>query len=678
MLRIAVLVSIAVLCGAINLRSQQFRRDNLAGHFDLAQPPPGDVESSLETSFVCVQQDQDIDIPKFHNRARGRSCKFTNLYRNKDGFMVLVVKGSPSHTKLAHSKRRVCVFPYARHEIMCPHVHVYETYEALESEVLAWKASMYHRYFPDLTLYFRWACPANPGHSLWDDLYPAFVSLNKFALENDTFLPYLETKLADCSWTLYPEKEAVKLNPQPGQLLNIRIADRSQIDLLDPVFGRLSSVWHSWTSVQTFTWREARFVRQFNHTHSIVEASCDHESVLVSNPQACKDHPSAHLDHPRAKLYLIVPSHWLKIKQVMTNLSMEQVIADFGAKKQNAEALIHYQLEHHIGGPYLLQFEKIVMGAGDANMILTPEVAIGGSRGPHWAMRKFRDRMLDTYNIARRPSPSLGRDTRVTFIANKRFGLNDSNEIRLSLSTLESQHHFSSRSKYLDYATVPNFKDQLQKIHDTDIYVSGPGTGMLNAPFLPDGAAVVNVGAWTAIKLGWNTTKSDVVPLFMEQQVVGGGTPYLHVLFRNFSESSRAFLERPSAPPGFYGDLSANLNSIDLVELVLKARQRMIHGKVSIEKELGNIEDNLSPEGVIFRKYCAADPDRCNQVLRARNFGPCKTFPELWYELMVDELGARYDICTLNHNLISTLRLKYGLHHFDGPQPVWIWEAGVV
>jgi len=649
---------------------------------DVILPGDGEVKNSVETVVTCVPEGLEFDMPKFSNRARDRSCKFSNLYRDVKGFMVLLVNGSASHRKLIDAKTQYCVTPHARRPVVCPRVKVYDTYESLKSDVLTWKTTMYHRYFPDLTLHFDWACPSNPAHSLWDDLYPAYVALNKFGLENKTFLPYIEAAIADCGWGMYTTNPSPNnTNPEPGEMVHIQMSDRSEMEPYGhlPLNSQSKSymIWQSWRSIQSFGWREAKFIGRFNRSHSLVEVSCDQKSLLVSEVQACKGLLSSKHDKPH--LLLKVPSDWLKVKQERNKAPMEQVIADFGAKRQNGEALNHYELNHHVVGDYFLQFETVVMGTGDGNMLLTPEVAIGGSRGPHWAMRKFRDRMLDVYNVTRRSSVRTGHDVRVLFIVNKRFDRKDGDQIEKAIKVLKAEHSIQADSKYLDYTTEPSFQEQLETVHGSDIYVSGPGTGMLNAPFLPDRGAVINLGAWTVIE-------GSIVPAIMEQQTVGGGTPYLHVLFRNFSESSQAFHDMPkvtSYPAGYHGDIiGANLSSTDIVELVLKAKDRMIHGTVSIWEDRGNIEDNLSLEGVVFRKACKTEPDRCLKFLRARNFGPCQTFPEMWYELMVYEVYEHiYNICSLNHTLVSSLRKSHGLHQF-GKAPALVatlpWKGGVV
>ena len=50
-------------------------------------------------------------------------------------------------------------------------------------------------------------------------------------------------------------------------------------------------------------------------------------------------------------------------------------------------------------------------------------------------------------------------------------------------------------SRYIKWPTIPSFKDQLELINSTDIHISGPGTGMLNFPFLRDNSRHINLGA---------------------------------------------------------------------------------------------------------------------------------------------------------------------------------------
>lgn len=152
-------------------------------------------------------------------------------------------------------------------------------------------------------------------------------------------------------------------------------------------------------------------------------------------------------------------------------------------------------------------------------------------------MRHFRDRLFRVYGLPL-PVPiercSNGVHVRQgnmscelprgIIVDNKRFTARDKQVFAASA-------HEQRRKivmQYLDWGDVQGgFRGQLALLSRTHVYVTGPGTGMLNHPFMPDGAVVVNVGEWLTRH---RATCGRPHPHFMEVDVIAATWYYQSAL----------------------------------------------------------------------------------------------------------------------------------------------------
>lgn len=246
-----------------------------------------------------------------------------------------------------------------------------------------------------------------------------------------------------------------------------------------------------------------------------------------------------------------------------------------------------------VGGSYVLHFPVLVRGSGGAsNMILSPVAMMRDAPRPANALRKYRDRMRLAYGATIAPSP-LPRDRkegprelpdrevrknlnqhfkahfpvpkelqrleptgspvaaqqvagyreetvspeaarqnkklRVLCVFNKRHTPADA----MVYYRAEQKYHDRFAFTYIQDWSLLKMPQQLELVRHTDIYVTGPGTALMNAPFLDDNKAAILIGSWQALE-------GKKIPFFMEQQLVGGGTDYIFTLFRNFSRTDGA------------------------------------------------------------------------------------------------------------------------------------------
>jgi len=104
------------------------------------------------------------------------------------------------------------------------------------------------------------------------------------------------------------------------------------------------------------------------------------------------------------------------------------------------------------------------------------------------AFRRLREHMLVRFQL---PPSTRGTSSvlRAITISNKRFTHDD--RLALTRALADAQ---GITGKWVDWATM-DFRTQLLTLSETHIHISGPGTALVNQPFLPDGSVHINLGA---------------------------------------------------------------------------------------------------------------------------------------------------------------------------------------
>jgi len=351
---------------------------------------------------------------------------------------------------------------------------------------------------------------------------------------------------------------------------------------------------------------------------------------------------------------LSMPSDWLRVWRDRCRWPTFVDLAAFAAidsndSKNNEPPTMLQTLDHEVDGDYFHQFDRIVIGsAGGSNLIRNPAGFLWGTRSPRWLMQKFRDRFWKAYGIRRSVSTSPKNPRILAPTNDKRYRPEDWDVIL----KLKSEYNYS-QLQVLRWEDHQDFREQLQLCADTDIYLTAPGSSMLNAPFLADGAVVINLGCWSY----WG---GQPVPRFMEQQIVGGSTPYLRVLFRNFANDSFAFRARPAKIPGYSEqEAAANLVLEDVLQLVKQA-QKLLSQRVTFRQEDAVLEDNLSLEARAWHDICTKDLSRCKQIFRALNYGACAGGGQIWVEALIYQIWTIPD-CRIDDQTAREVRYRYRL-----------------
>jgi hypothetical protein len=193
-----------------------------------------------------------------------------------------------------------------------------------------------------------------------------------------------------------------------------------------------------------------------------------------------------------------------------------------------------------------------------------------------------------------------------------------------------------------------DFIAQLRILRETDIAVTGPGTGQMYQTFLPDGSVNINLG-------GMNPYQKETTPIaylsFLEQYVTAG-TPYIKGLYYPINKR-RDGIQR-----------------IEVIQLIRQAAQLIMQG-FSIPV---NSKDNLAPDGQVFVDQCKYDQHFCKLVtVRKSGFFWCNN---MWTEDLVHErrqwaeggfiIGGTNVSCLFNRTLLRSLRQKYGIEYRPG------------
>ena len=152
------------------------------------------------------------------------------------------------------------------------------------------------------------------------------------------------------------------------------------------------------------------------------------------------------------------------------------------------------------------------------------------------AMRLFRDHMLKRFH-----PPAPRRDgVQAIAVSNKRFSEADRTALLQALDEADPE----IQGRWVDRRDL-DFQGQLEVLSNTQIHLSAPGTGMVNQPFLPDGAVHINLGACSPFAYQtsvtalfyrvWYPSWSDPLPGYKEQTIVAS-TPYHRALYYPLGE----------------------------------------------------------------------------------------------------------------------------------------------
>ena len=191
--------------------------------------------------------------------------------------------------------------------------------------------------------------------------------------------------------------------------------------------------------------------------------------------------------------------------------------------------IVHYDKDMK----QIYRVKKLICGTGYCgNIVKNKKLLLYGEK--YDGMKHFKTRMISRYGI--NMDLPINDKIRIAFIQNKRYDQYEMNNINKVIEIFNNDF-FSC--EYINWGDYKDFREQLKIQENIDIEITGPGTGMLNSPFMKRGAVVINLGE---LEYCWggdyrktypNTDHNKICnPGYIDQNVLAA-CDWLNVLFYN-------------------------------------------------------------------------------------------------------------------------------------------------
>jgi hypothetical protein len=177
-------------------------------------------------------------------------------------------------------------------------------------------------------------------------------------------------------------------------------------------------------------------------------------------------------------------------------------------------------------------FKKLISGSNNTgNRVITKEYRLYGEV-EFGALTAFKQRMYRTYALA--VDQPVNAKLQGIIIHNKRYSPDEIRALKQLCASCKA-----CDLKYIDWQDYPTFRDQLVEISNTDIHITGPGTGMMYMPFLKRGAVNINLGymertqtncARPNLKIATTSISDFILPAYLEQSVCAGAN-YINTIY---------------------------------------------------------------------------------------------------------------------------------------------------
>ena len=267
----------------------------------------------------------------------------------------------------------------------------------------------------------------------------------------------------------------------------------------------------------------------------------------------------------------------------------------------------------------IIHIKKLIVGIGKCgNLVMRKDYTLYGNK---WnALKLFRDRIYKKHNVyLKLPNKTPN----IIWIENKRY---NTQELKI-IEKLCIEYNIN----FIQYNKIGKFKDHLEYFSNVDIQITGPGTGMMYAPFMKDSGVIVNVG-------------------WMEHPQTNTARP--NIFIQNCNKNNYIF---PS-----YMEQSV-LSSIYWASILYYDRYKYNEieyesGREIIEKAIYQYNTGIKKEkhaidAQIFIEYCTLDENSDDVCLDLTN-------KALFCEMMVNEHPLAIE--KINIDLLREIRKKHG------------------
>lgn len=641
---------------------------------DVRSEPSAAPNGSPETTYHCVGGQGD------------RSCLFKNLYYQNGRYLMFVLKGPTKPIEVARANKYEGLFK--------PDIEVFSSESKIEKRVKD-KILLEE---PGLSVHFNPLFHNNIGHAIFDGLYPAFFATVKLKVQDRPWLPVVGVD-AGC----FEEGSSPMV---PGDLVDAYLPHAKFGRTLRAVRAKIVSVPppNRKAEAPKCKWKQ-------NMDHSGVDLGgeqttekdvCIKTCMLTWGCEACVlfdgtcylkgkgGHANHRDDRPGIQLCelagakptanvvvkpepgfdgeiekVTIPDQWI-VDKIRRRCMSEGIYETFGGVGK-MRRLFELERDSRYNPKILLRFEEAVIGVGGAgNLVADKTGAIGGSLAPHNAMRQFRDRMLRSYDLPVDPTEMSDakpvppeKTLNVIVISNKRFNTKPGDRSALENVIQQLNRKGGIHAEMIDWGRIGfpsnKFREHLKKTQKADVYVSSIGTALQYVPFMRDAKIYVALGSvWMR--------SGQYFPTFMEQQLAGGGTPYLRTLYADPGGVLRSKQRYPHlGEDGYFCGINGTLVS----ELMEQAEVLLRKGfTIPIAPE-----ENLSVEGRLIVDLCKRDAKACQSIMKNRNGGHGQAL--LWNECVVYEVGPwrKGNLCgSAHHDLLRQLRKEYNISGYGAPE----------
>lgn len=255
-------------------------------------------------------------------------------------------------------------------------------------------------------------------------------------------------------------------------------------------------------------------------------------------------------------------------------------------------------------------FERLLVGSGQMGQrFMTVQNSLPGAR-EYNALATLRDRMYIQFHSSYRTwKPTL--QPSIAIIDNRRFTPRD-RRILAEFQT-RARLELNQTIQWINWGKIWPWGEQLNILGTLDIYISGPGTGMLLHPFMPDTSVLINLGDCMQ--------RYKMVHVSSQEDYFAEGTDYQRALYYN-SSSRLAGL------------------AVDPLLALLKTALDLIHTGFPIPVPP---RVNLSPESQFVVAACDLAPNTCARMVDEMNalvpnHYQCVT--DAWMSFVAYELGG--------------------------------------
>lgn len=305
--------------------------------------------------------------------------------------------------------------------------------------------------------------------------------------------------------------------------------------------------------------------------------------------------------------------------------------------------------------------------------VLFDELIFGDYMRCHWCvttnqfrmedgngLQAFRQHMFQSYHLSppkawsvRAPSERL----RGIVVWNKRFTKDDMSVLSVFLSRVNNETSVGQLTFDWMHWSDYTFERQLSVLSETFIYVSGPGTAIMNQPFLPDGAAIIALGTYNA----WEFQKHWYSPWFLDErqmamhpgymeQFMSAGVDYTHTLYYPLCDQ----LKRKQ--------MGSLLDADILLDLVRDALQWISSNHAEHAEDY---RVNLSPDGKVVDELLKRDETFRAYYRDDKHHHDCGHSAFQWPEMVVRRQGGWaedspffFHKCKLNTSILEAIKVE--------------------